>query len=286
MVGLPCLFLPFFLAGLESLIVLFSSSALLSYSLGHDIYKMSMYCYRNALKSQITDPAAMSQPGNIPHRTALLFIRQNEDVNEMLRTVQNIGLTVMGWDRSVEEQAKAAFPDMMGMSDAQIAALPDFVKYYKCSDKIETGDPGCGDNKYNDTLCVNRKAKASWHPGWKDHALVGRMISMTYLEQMQDAIENMVTAETAAAAGGETDQQKYDRLLAQLNQLNQEEANDYNTMFAQPVPELIVRQFQRFWADERKGTLYIKKSHVVALINWPAFGSCLACGHACMRGFE
>ena len=46
-----------------------------------------------------------------------------------------------------------AAPDMFGMSDAQIEKVPPYVQYLKCEEKVESGDPGCKDNKFNLTMC-------------------------------------------------------------------------------------------------------------------------------------
>lgn len=59
------------------------------------------------------------------------------------------------------------------------------------------------------------------------------MLSMTILEAMADAVENMVAQEPATA---EDMQQQHERLKTQLDQLNQLEAADYNRMLNTPVP--------------------------------------------------
>jgi hypothetical protein len=59
-----------------------------------------------------------------------------------------------------------AIPDTMGLSDEEVAEMPEFVRSFKCDKQIEKGDPGCGKEKWNVTICSRRKFKTSWHPGW------------------------------------------------------------------------------------------------------------------------
>ena len=62
--------------------------------------------------------------------------------------------------------AIAAVPDSFGLTDDQINKMPQFVRNFRCERKIEDGDPYCGKEKYNDTMCAGRRYKASWHQGW------------------------------------------------------------------------------------------------------------------------
>jgi hypothetical protein len=65
-----------------------------------------------------------------------------------------------------EKARNRAIPDTFGLSDAEIAAMPKFVQHYKCGAQIEKGDPGCEAEKWNKTMCNDRKFRTSWHPGW------------------------------------------------------------------------------------------------------------------------
>ena len=50
-------------------------------------------------------------------------------------------------------------PDMFGMTDAQIESLPTMTKYFMCNGNVEGGDPGCGDKKFNMTICPERDGR-------------------------------------------------------------------------------------------------------------------------------
>ena len=69
-------------------------------------------------------------------------------------------MTMLAHDsRFQKEKMFPAFPDMFGMTDAEIEALPPCVQYFKCNGRIEEGDPGCGDKKFNMTICPERDGR-------------------------------------------------------------------------------------------------------------------------------
>jgi hypothetical protein len=57
-------------------------------------------------------------------------------------------------------------PDTLGKTDDEIKTMPKFVQNFRCGNEIEKGLPYCDTSKFNDTMCVGRKFKTSWHPGW------------------------------------------------------------------------------------------------------------------------
>ena len=92
-------------------------------------------------------------------------------------------MTVLAMDtRFQQDRMYPGFPDMFGKTDAEIAALPPYVQYFKCNNRIEEGDPGCGDYKFNMSLCPQRTGRNTWHPGWRYHALMGHTMAFTVLE--------------------------------------------------------------------------------------------------------
>jgi len=162
-------------------------------------------------------------------------------------------MAVLGMDgKYKQDQIIAAFPDMFGMSDAQIAEVPPFVRYFKCNDAIEKGDPGCLDNKYNDTICPTRSHKASWHPGNKYHALIGHMLAFTMLELADEALRNLVAIQEAHE--GEAPMERQARLKGILQALNETEANEYANIFQQPLPDNLVQEFNNnlWWNDNKE----------------------------------
>lgn len=106
-------------------------------------------------------------PGKVPYRPALFALHASHTHNNGLEVMDKRGMTTLVYDKSVMQALQEQIPDMFGMTEAQIQKQPPYIQYLKCEGKIESGEPGCEDNKYNDTICARRKAKASWHPGWK-----------------------------------------------------------------------------------------------------------------------
>jgi hypothetical protein len=86
--------------------------------------------------------------------------------NTPFANADDLGLTALYMRPEVMDEWTGGFPDMEGLSAEDAAALAPFTQYFKCGDKVETGDPKCGEQKYNDTLCPERQHKAPWHPGW------------------------------------------------------------------------------------------------------------------------
>jgi hypothetical protein len=78
----------------------------------------------------------------------------------------NWGLTALYMRPKVLDEWKEGFPDMEMLSAEDAVALAPFTQYFKCGDKVENGDPKCGEQKYNDAVCPDRQGRASWHPGW------------------------------------------------------------------------------------------------------------------------
>jgi len=211
---------------------------------GRDYYRMYAYAVRGARRALLSD--SLSQPGNVRHRPALFAIHIGGGQIEVLQHLQDLGMTTLGMSDYFEK--KVAFenlPDMLGKTDAEIAALPKYLQYFKCEGKIESGDPGCGDNKFNKTFCEKRQAMVSWHPGWKHHALNGHQLAYTILEATQQALESMTQDEPT----GETLEQKQTRLQQKIQQLNDEEQRDYERLFNTPTPERAVQWFDTLWSD-------------------------------------
>mmetsp|Transcript_11553 Transcript_11553/g.27627 ORF Transcript_11553/g.27627 Transcript_11553/m.27627 type:complete len:746 (+) Transcript_11553:71-2308(+) len=97
---------------------------------------------------------------------------------------------------SLEEEMgkqRDAIPDTSGMSEADIAALPEFVRSFKCGGQIEKGDPYCSKEKYTDFACQRRSAKAGWHPGYKDHALIGHGMSLFMVDALLEAATDLAS---------------------------------------------------------------------------------------------
>jgi hypothetical protein len=105
----------------------------------------------------------------LPNRPALaaLHMGGHKGRRNVMKELTGMGLAVLSLDKGEEERLKEAVPDSAGnFTDEEIAEMPEFVRSFKCGKQIEVGDPGCGANKFNATICRKRKYKSSWHPGW------------------------------------------------------------------------------------------------------------------------
>lgn len=85
------------------------------------------------------------------------------------------------------------------MSTEELNNLPEFVRYFKCNDALENGDPYCGDEKYSSGLCDDRVGKAPWHPGWKSHAITGHALALFLLEALVEAVDVLLQSDTLNA---------------------------------------------------------------------------------------
>jgi hypothetical protein len=63
---------------------------------------------------------------------------------EELRSVENNGLTTLRVvDNLMDGYLKMEVPDMFGLTQEEIDALPPYLRYLKCEDMFEHGDPFC-----------------------------------------------------------------------------------------------------------------------------------------------
>ena len=84
---------------------------------------------------------------------------------------------------------------------------------------------------------------------------MGHYIAATLIDSFTDALKKLVELEPSTP---ETPQQKYDRLLAQLQQLDKEEAADYQRIFESPLPEELKRELVSNWDPEENPKAAVK----------------------------
>lgn len=155
------------------------------------------------------------------HRNRPAFVGINihgfdfEQKVKVYKTAEKQGLTTFYLSGKVVDSMEEVAPDMFGMNQEEIDAIPEYLRYFKCKNEIEKSDPGCQENKYNDALCSNRKHKAPWHPGWKANSLVGNLMAFFLIESLETAI-------------GELAKEAFDP-ADKLQQLKDEEQQDYDT---------------------------------------------------------
>jgi hypothetical protein len=99
----------------------------------------------------------------LPNRPAVVSLHTagHKGRRNVVNELEKIGLAALTTDGA----ATGAIPDTMGLSDEEIAEMPEFIRKFKCGGQIEKGSPGCGKEKFNTTLC-HGKYRVSWHPGW------------------------------------------------------------------------------------------------------------------------
>jgi hypothetical protein len=104
----------------------------------------------------------------LPNRPALVALHPggHKGRSDVMKQLEEIGLTSLILDDREEKAMNKIIPDTAGKSEEEIAAMPEFIRSFKCGKQIEKGDPGCGTEKFNSTICTSRKFKTSWHPGW------------------------------------------------------------------------------------------------------------------------
>lgn len=124
---------------------------------GGSIEKLFLYMYRGVACNK-------NRPIGLAYHAGGRYERHRHSMMEMLE--QNFSLPVFQSSEEVMVEVLANVPDTFGMSPEQIDSMPKFVRNFKCSNSIETGEPFCSTSKFNLTLCENRKARTSWHPGW------------------------------------------------------------------------------------------------------------------------
>lgn len=88
------------------------------------------------------------------------------DTKKIFEDVHDMGLASFQFQDKTFRQIQTNVPNTLGKTQEEIDAMPEYVKYFKCGKLKESGDPGCGDHKYDDSICPDRAFKASWHPGW------------------------------------------------------------------------------------------------------------------------
>lgn len=108
-----------------------------------------------------------------------------------LQSLEKNGLPLFHMIPELEETMKDNFPDSQGISEEEIKALPEYVRNYKCGTGIEKGDPYCDAEKYSPWICPKRGKRASWHPGFKDHALDGHALSLFLVDALLDALREL-----------------------------------------------------------------------------------------------
>ncbi|KAI2500380.1 hypothetical protein MHU86_14123 [Fragilaria crotonensis] len=146
---------------------------------GRDFHKKAVFANRAGVHRNRPAIVDMNVFGHIwPERT------------EELKVVERYGLTTFHIKEGSDELMMKSVPDMFGLSQEQIDATPEYIRYVKCNGVLEKGDPGCASNKWN-PICPQRLHKTSWHPGWRVQAMFGFAIALFLIDALTQAIEGL-----------------------------------------------------------------------------------------------
>jgi hypothetical protein len=118
---------------------------------GKNYWKMLMYFLR---------------AGTLAQQPAVMGFNMGKGGRPAVQATEDTGMPAFQLDNEENKAINDAIPDTFGLSDAEIAEMPKFVRNFKCEKQLEKGDPGCGAEKWNKTMCNGRKFRTSWHPGW------------------------------------------------------------------------------------------------------------------------
>jgi len=173
---------------------------------GRSVSSMFHYIYRGALSA--TRPAVMAI-----HTAG----RSGKSRLAAFETLEEMGLATFHAEEGYMKAMRDNFPDSAVLSTENLDALPEYVKNYRCEGQFEKGEPFCGKDKYTKWGCSPRLKQVSWHPGFKDHALVGHGLALFLMETLLGTVRDLSELEAEAIP----------QLLSQL----QEEEIDLHSNF-------------------------------------------------------
>jgi hypothetical protein len=179
---------------------------------GRDVSSMEMYFRQASLGPGRPSCVALEIQGYVGPRRSVL------------RSLENSGVAALYMPPDVVNTAHSGIPDSFGKTDAELQAMPPFVRSFKCEGALEKGEPGCSKEKWT-PACPDAKYRTSWHPGWKWHALVGNLLGLSLLEAVDDALAEMETL----------DLKRESALSSALQELQALEDRDYEA-FARSEP--------------------------------------------------
>eukprot|EP00541_Cyclophora_tenuis_P003094 CAMPEP_0116555494 /NCGR_PEP_ID=MMETSP0397-20121206/8178_1 /TAXON_ID=216820 /ORGANISM="Cyclophora tenuis, Strain ECT3854" /LENGTH=483 /DNA_ID=CAMNT_0004080771 /DNA_START=47 /DNA_END=1499 /DNA_ORIENTATION=- len=142
----------------------------------------------------------------VPNRPAMVDINLDSGVTEgdsfplqmwtlVTRRLEDLGLTAFYLQPSASRIVRDLIPDMFGLNAQQINDTPEYVRNFKCQDKIEKGDPYCDEQRFtipNDTEhCDTHKGRVDWHPGWRAHAVTGNLMAFFMIDSLVEALKTL-----------------------------------------------------------------------------------------------
>jgi hypothetical protein len=209
---------------------------------------------------------------NLPHRMELYMYRAfanenrpaciginvglNSKWTDVMKSLEERGLTVLYKDDREARDIDEYIPDTLGKSQAEIDAMPAFIRSYKCGNaERELGEPTCAISKFTNTQdadCEKRRFRVSWHPGWKYHALQGNLQTLFLMEVLYDVLH------TIQARQEESSDDNFLETAAQmLLELQTQDDDDYNLYQQSDLPPLSEGVLQLTDEQQKKEVLSI-----------------------------
>jgi hypothetical protein len=125
-------------------------------------------------------------------RPAFLVVQCSKRSQEaQVKALEEMGVAGFYGNEDALRNMHAAIPDSGRLTNKQLDALPEYVRNWKCNGGIEKGEPYCGKEKYTSNVCSPRKLQTSWHPGFKEQAMIGHGIALFLADALISALKSL-----------------------------------------------------------------------------------------------
>jgi len=163
-----------------------------------------------------------------PNRPVAVGIDVNDrpgTLSAAFKTLDDFGLPALFLDDAFVKKVMFDAPESSGVTTKAIEASGPKIRYFKCDGQFELGEPFCGAERFDQSVCPNRRFQTSLHPGWKWHALIGNLLALSLIELLKDALKDIQSAQF--------EKKPYNTLLAELKA---QEDNDYDLFKTATLP--------------------------------------------------
>jgi len=179
------------------------------------------------------------------HPPIFALYAEGEHRVDLLKEFENMSASAFYLPDETRKKQLHGIPEVNLDNFGDMKDLPPMINSFKCPEGIEKGDLGCDDAKYSKGLCDNRAGKASWHPGFKMHALDGHTIALFVVQELMHAAEELAVQLEGYDSEGTTKESTNETTAAALlqpidllNSLMAEEQKDFEKFQNADLPEL------------------------------------------------
>lgn len=126
--------------------------------------------------------------------------------------------------------------------DVDVQNLPRGVRNYICNNgHVEAGEPcGSAKEKFNtQDVCSKVGYQTSWHSGWKEHLLIGRISAAFIIENLLQAVDEMTVEHVQMNESGDITHQTPSISAEYLNYLLDQENQDKALFRQSKIPDNI-----------------------------------------------